>query len=88
MTATTTPAKNPLTQQNIRISSILVMVFPCDGGRDGGAKAALFQPLLGDGVRPVLRRKIKSNQIGVASAFAIKKSPGKGGAGAQVHERA
>jgi hypothetical protein len=27
VTATTTPAKNPLTQQNIRISSILVTVF-------------------------------------------------------------
>jgi hypothetical protein len=37
--------------------------IPRDGGRDGGAKAALFQAFVGDGVRPVLRQKIKSNQI-------------------------
>ena len=85
MTAAITPAKNALMQQNIRMSSTLVMVSPCDGGHDGGAKAALVQPFVGDGVRPVLRQKIKSNQIG-ASAFAIKKSPGKGRAGAQVDE--
>ena len=47
MTATTTPAKKPPTQQNIRISSILVMAFPCDGGREGGAKVAFFQPFVG-----------------------------------------
>jgi hypothetical protein len=38
-------------------------ISTCDGGRDGGAKAAFLQPFVGDGVRPVLRRKIKSNQI-------------------------
>jgi hypothetical protein len=30
VTATTTPAKNPLTQKNIRTSSTLVMVSPFD----------------------------------------------------------
>jgi hypothetical protein len=38
---------------------------PCDGGRDDVAKAGLFQPFVGDGVRPILKRKIKSNQIRV-----------------------
>jgi hypothetical protein len=40
-------------------------LFPCHGGDDGGAKAALLQSFVSDGVRPVLRRKIKSNQIDV-----------------------
>jgi hypothetical protein len=75
VTATTTPAKNPLTQKNIRISSILVMVFPCDGARDGGAKAALFQPFVGHGVRPALRRKIKSNRLICCASIASRSTP-------------
>jgi hypothetical protein len=35
------------------------------GKRHGDASAALLQSFVGDGVRPVLRRRIKSNRIGV-----------------------
>jgi hypothetical protein len=35
------------------------------GERHGDASAALLQSFVGDGVRPVLRRRIKSNRIGV-----------------------
>jgi len=65
VTAITTPAKNPLMRKSIRISSTLVMVSPLIGERHGDASAAFLQLFVGDGVRPVLRRKIKSNRIGV-----------------------
>ena len=63
MTATTTPAKNPLTQKNVRTLSIMAMVFPLAEWANGAARAAFLQSFVGNGVRPVLRRKIKSNQI-------------------------
>jgi len=43
-----------------------------------------LQSFVGDGVSPVLRRKIKIQLSWRASAFAIKKSPGKGEPGALV----
>jgi hypothetical protein len=63
-TAITSPAKNALMQKNIRILSTLVMAFPSSNWeRDGGAKAALLQSFADNGVRPVLRGRIKSNQM-------------------------
>jgi hypothetical protein len=63
-TAITSPAKNALMQKNTRIFSTLVMASPSSNWeRDGGAKAALLQSFADNGVRPVLRGRIKSNQL-------------------------
>jgi hypothetical protein len=64
-TAITSPAKNALMQKNIRILSTLVMASPPlrIEEHDGGAKAALLQSFADNGVRPVLRGRIKSNQF-------------------------
>jgi hypothetical protein len=44
-----------------------------------------LQPFVGDGVRPVLRQKIKSNQIGTF-AFASRKAPARDEPGLKVNE--
>jgi hypothetical protein len=63
-TAIISPAKNALTQKNTRISSAFFMASSSSNNeRDGGAKAALLQSFAGNGVRPVLKGRIKSNQF-------------------------
>lgn len=54
--------KERVTQHNIRKSSTLLMASPpVMVGLERGAKTSLSQALVADGVRPGLRRKIKSN---------------------------
>src|SRR5262245_23399442 len=48
---------------------------------DGGARAAFLQSFVGDEVRPVLRRKIKSNRIGVLLHSPSRKAPARASRG-------